>query len=244
MIKFFFLMLIFSGPLWAVRKTPRSQSGLEAGVELRALKRFKRYLFLAETKNREEILGSSYHQMLIGSYYRVTKRLRFGLFLQGEQGLRWDQDWRKKDGTWQWQKIDNRWDFSTVGDVTFVDKLGSHWLWEIKNRFYYYHSRQSLQLRTRPGLRYFILKDGKPLWQIYSEFEAYVPVNYGTRSLYEYWAYLGSLYQVTPRFAFGPVISYRERWFHAYSSFESKTQQTFREKFSSTYVGLSAVYNW
>jgi hypothetical protein len=230
--------------LWAVPTQPDSRSGIETGIDFRALKIWNKYILLAETKNRKELLNNDYHQLMLGSYYRITKRWRTGLFFQGEQGLRWDNDWGKVGSTWQWQKLDSRWDFASVMDSTYSDTFGSNWVWEFKNRLYYYHSRQALQLRTRPGLRYFFLKEGRPWWQIYSEIEGYVPLSYGKRSLYEYWLYLGGLYQATPKFAIGPVISYRGRWFHSYDKFEAQAGHDFKTSFQSTYFGISAVYSW
>ena len=246
MIKIFFLFLsiifMFENS-WAGKK-PRSQTGSEAGIEFRAIKKWQRYLFLFETKNREEILGTNYHQLMVGSYLRHTKRLRSGLFFQGEKGLRWDNDWRKEGSAWKWQDIGSRWDFSTVFDNTFNDQLSSNWVWEFKNRLFYYHSRAALQLRVRPGLRYFILEHGQPLWQIYSEVEGYIPLNYGKKTLYEYWLYLGALYQWNPRFSLGPVMAYRTRWFHSYEGFKDRTREQFKATFQSTYLGLNAVYLW
>jgi hypothetical protein len=245
MIKFFILstLLLLTSKLWSAN-TPSSKSGLETGIDFRALKQISHFILLGETKNRKEILGNDYHQLLLGSYYRLTKRWRVGLFMQGEQGLRWDSDWEKQGGQWRWQHLDSRWDFATVADSTYNNTISSNWVWEFKNRIFYYHSRQAAQLRTRPGLRYFILKDGQPWWQIYGELEAYIPLNYGKRSLYEYWCYLGRLYQVNSRFGIGPVISYRGRWFHSYDAFEKKTGKDFKTQFLSTYMGISAVYVW
>lgn len=246
MIKFtlsIILILFFSNLAQASLKTPSSESGLETGIDFRLLKKKKRFILLAETRNRKELLDTSYHQLMVGSYYRITKRFRTGLFFQGEKGLRWDDDWHK-GATWGWNEIESRWDFSTVLDATYTDILKGNWVWEVKNRFSYYHSRDALLYRIRPGLRYFILKHGQPLWQFYSEVEAYFPLNYGEKKLYEYWIYFGSLYQFTQKFSLGPVLSYRQRWFHSYDNFEDRTGEDYRIPFSSVYAGISAVYVW
>lgn len=240
MIKFFFLVL-FSCSAFAVDKTPDSRFGLEHGFDFRLLKKHRRYLFLAESKNRRELTDSQYNQVLLGSYYRLTKRFRMGLFFQAEQGLRWDEDW-EKGSVWRWQKMNSRWDFSSVVDATYNDKINRNWVWEMKSRLYYYHSRDALQLRLRPGLRYFVIKEGKPVWQLFTEVEGYIPLTYGEKSLYEYWVYVGSLYQFTRQFSMGPVVAFRERWFHAYDKFEDKSGESFKANFESTYVGLNALY--
>ncbi len=237
------ISLLATFPVWALRKTPHSTTGTEIGLDLRILKKAGDFIFVAETKNREELLDQKYQQYLLGSYFRLSKRFRAGLFLQAEKGLRWDSDW-KKDTTWEWQNIQNRWDYSTLFDVTYTNFLFKNTLWEWKNRISYYHSRDALLVKTRPGLRHFILKFGKPLWQIYFELEAYLPVNYGENTLYEYWLYSGALYQFTDEFSIGPLISYRQRWYHSYKNFESITSQDFRETFSSIYFGLSALYSF
>lgn len=229
---------------FAVDRSPDSRTGFEHGMEFRLLKKYKRFIFLGETKYRKEVLGNDYQQVLAGSYYRITKRLRTGLFFQSEQGQRFDEDWRSKGGKWRWQNINGRWDFSSVADVTYNDKLSSHLVWEMKSRLYYYHSRDIVQLRLRPGLRYFHLKFGRPLWQAFLENEVYLPLNYGDRSIYEYWLYLGTLYQVNNRFGIGPVISFRHRKFNAYESFSDRTGEKYTRQLNTTYLGLNAVYSW
>src|SRR5665647_309444 len=245
MIKIFslFLLSLFYVNLCRAQKTPSSRSGVETGIDFRALKKYKRYLFLVETKNRQELADTDYHQLMVGSYYRITKRFRTGLFFLNEQGLLWDNDWHKENTVWQWSNS-SRWDFSTVLDTTYTNNLGRNWVWEIKGRLFYYHSRQALLLRPRPAIRHFILKLGQPWWQIYAEAEAYLPLNYGNKSLYEYWLYLGGLHQFTPNFSLGPVVSYRTRWFHPYKSFKAVTGQDYNATFKSVYFGLSAVYAW
>jgi hypothetical protein len=243
MIKAIFLFLIFSLSSFGASNTPSSTSGSERGIDLRVMKKEGRKIFVFETKNREELLDESYHQALIGSYYRVTKRLRVGLFLQTEQGLRWDDDWVKSE-SWQWERINNRWDYSTVFDLSYQDKINSKFLWELKNRLAYYHSRDALLLKLRPGLRYFIFKNGSPWAQIFTQVETYIPVNYGHHLIYEYWAYLGSLFEVTKGFSMGPLISYRQRWFHSYDSFKETTNLSYRTQLSSFYYGLSALFQF
>lgn len=243
LILVFFFFVLFSFSALGVDKTPDSRYGTEYGIDFRALKKYRRYIFLAETKNRQELTDHAYNQVMLGSYYRITKRFRMGLFFQAEQGLRWDEDWAK-GAVWRWQDMNSRWDYSTVVDTTYTDKINRNWLWEMKGRLYYYHSRDALQLRLRPGLRYFVIKEGKPIWQLFTEVEGYIPLNYGQKSLYEYWIYAGSLYQLTPKFALGPVLAWRERWFHAYDKFEDKSGQSFKANFESVYVGLNALYSF
>lgn len=243
MTKFFFLLIFLCFSAFAQDKTPPDRKGTEYGIDFRMLKKYRRYLLMAETKNRREITDHMYNQVMLGSYYRLTKRFRMGVFFQAEQGLRWDEDWAK-GAVWQWQKMNNRWDFSSVLDATYMDKINRNWVWEMKGRLFYYHSRDAIQMRLRPGVRYFVISEGKPTWQIFTEFEGYVPLNYGKKSLYEYWLYVGSLYQFTDRFALGPVVAWRERWFHAYDKFEEKSGQSFKTNYQSIYLGLNALYNF
>lgn len=237
------LFLLTTNLAIASTKTPGDESGIETGIDFRVLKKQKRFILLVETKNRKELVDTTYHQLMMGSYYRITKRFRTGLFFQGEKGLRWDTDW-SKGIKWDWDNINSRWDFSTVVDATYNDTIKSNWVWEFKNRLFYYHSRDALLLKTRPGIRYFFLESGKPVWQIYSEVEAYIPLNYGVTKIYEYWIYLGSLYQFSKKFSLGPVLSYRQRWFHSYDNFSDRTGENYQSQFSSIYAGLSGVYVW
>ncbi|HXH76633.1 MAG TPA: hypothetical protein VNJ08_16800 [Bacteriovoracaceae bacterium] len=213
-------------------------------MEFRLLKKLRRFVLVSEMKARKEITDETYSQVMLGGYYRVTKRWRMGLFGQAEQGLRWDADWGKGPSGWGWKNSQGRWDYSTVLDSTFMSQLTPKILYEVKTRLFYYHSRNALQLRVRPGVRYFVLKEGKPLWQLYTALEAYAPLNYGEGPLYEAWLYVGALYQLTSRFSFGPLIAYRQRWFRSYDRFEDISGETFDTTFTSTNIGLSAVYSW
>lgn len=239
-----FLFFAFISSAFAVDRNPDSRSGTDYGLEFRLLKKYRRYIFLAETKGRKEVLGNDYAQILFGSYYRITKRLRTGLFIQNEQGQRFDEDWRSKSGRWGWQNISGRWDFSSVGDLTYNDKISNNLVWELKTRLYYYHSRNIVQLRVRPGIRYFHLKFGRPEWQLFLENEVYLPLNYGDRSIYENWFYLGSLYQLSSNFSMGPVISHRFRKFNAYDSFSDRTGEDYTRQLNTIYLGMNAVYSW
>jgi hypothetical protein len=244
MINFLLVFFLFISFCHAQQKAPESKYGLESGIDFRLIKRIRRNLLLLETRHRRELENTNYHQVLFGSYYRFTKKLRMGAFIQAERGLRWDEDWRRGPQKWEWQDVENRWDFSSVLDATYMDKFTGNFAWELKTRLYYYHSRDAVQLRLRPALRYFVMKFGRPLWHFYLELETYTPLTYGVNELYEYWIYSGVLYQATARFAIGPVLSFRERWFHAYEKFESRAGESFKTNFESTYLGLNAVYSF
>jgi hypothetical protein len=238
----FVIFFLFSTK--SIADAPASQSGVEEGLELRLIKQLSRFILMSETKIRNEITNETYSQVMLGGYYRITKRLRMGLFTQAEQGLRWDTDWKDKNGIWNWEGSSNRWDYSTVLDSTYMDEITKRTTYEYKIRFFYYHSRDALQLRIRPGLRHFIFKEGKPLWQLYTAVEGYAPINYGDGLLYEFWLYGGVLYQVSKHFSLGPLVSFRQRWFRSYDAFENKGNSNFERTFSSTNIALSGVYSW
>lgn len=240
------LALVFLLPVlgWADPRKPANKSGVEPGVELRLIKPVYRYVFMAETKSRKEITDETYSQVMLGGYYRITKRWRLGYFGQGEQGLRWDDDWHRFPDKWDWQSSQGRWDFSSVLDSTYMDNISTRLLYEVKARLFYYHSRNALQFRIRPGLRYFVLREGRPVWQYFTALEAYAPVNYGEGPLYEAWLYLGALHQFTGRLALGPTVSYRRRWLRSYEDFEDRSGVDFESVFDSVNIGLTAVYTW
>lgn len=243
MIKFLLLFILSTLTTFAATPVPQSRKGAETGVEFRLLKTIDRSLLTFESKARNELTDQDYYSLLMGSYYRFTTNFRMGIFWQGEQGLVWDTDWIKEKGQWQWRE-EKRWDFSSVLDATYSDKFTTNLVWEIKNRLLYYHERENLLWKIRPGLRYFILEDGKPLWLAYTQAEFYIPVNYGKSFLYEYWLYTGLLRQVSDEFSIGPVLSFRQRWFHGYDGFEDRWGRSYNKVFTSVYLGINGVYSW
>lgn len=241
MIKIIITLIIFIPIAYGV-PSPHSRSGIENGLDLRLLKAIDQFVLTTEAKARNELSDRDYFSILLGSYYRFNNKFRLGLFSQAEQGLLWEESWKKKN-KWKWDQ-DYTWDYSTVIDATYSNKFSSNLIWEVKNRIHYYHEKERLLWKLRPALKYFFIEDGRPSWVTYSMVEIYTPINYGKRTVYEYWFYNGILKQFTDEFSLGPVISWRQRFLHSYDGFKKKWGKEYSREFNSIYLGISATYSW
>jgi hypothetical protein len=230
----------------ALDNTPDSKMGSEVGLDVHVLVPRKRFIGLVEARTRSELTDESYRQLMMGTYYRVTKRWRVGYFAQFEQGLRWDEFWDSSNGKWGWKKRESGQDFSSVLDATYNDQIkgSARWLWESKTRLVHYHGRARTLAKQRFGVKYFDFEEGAPRWQHYSYLEGYFPLDYGKQALYEYWLYAGTLYHWDSQLSVGPYMAFRQRFFKAYDSFSDRTGKHYSTTFTSAFLGLSMVYQF
>lgn len=166
-----------------------------------------------ETKHRNELDSINYQLYSIGAYQRVLTNLKLGFFLWHEEGNRYDGDWMKTDNFWQWQSTNTRGENSLVFDITpMMETRIENLVFEWKNRFISNTHNGNQLLRTRPGINYFIFrKDEKPLLNLFLQYEFYVPMSYGVRTVYERWEYLGVLWHADQNFLVGPYFAKRTR---------------------------------
>lgn len=209
---FFLLCLILITPSsWGQN---RKESGFEWGGDVRLFKSFDPFTLMFETKMRHELTSLRPKQVTIGSYYRAFKYLHLGAFVWGQSALRWDKDWGAHNGVWDWANTNDKWEYSGVFDATGVYQVDP-WplVLEWKNRFIHNWKHGYETYKTRLGAKYFFTaKDsGRPLAQVFFQYELYFPLNYGHRSIYEKWAYLGTLFPLGDHCWWGPYAAVRNR---------------------------------
>jgi hypothetical protein len=155
-----------------------------------------------------------YKELTLGSYARVARRLKLGLFDRAESGARHDDDWIKDGpGRWSWRDTTRRTENVLILDATPRTGLGGNWVGSLKVRGEHdFFDGQSL-VKVAPQLAWFWMDGLRPRATIFFRFEATFPLNYGETIVSERWWYLAALWHARPWLSLGPEVSLRdETW--------------------------------
>ena len=204
-------------------------------------------------KDRKKELEFRYRSFMLGPYYRLFKNLHLGAFYKLQQGARHDDDWRGKNGLWQWDTtISKRTEHLLIFDVTprlLLDFLsGENWVAEVKSRFEYNGFNRQQTAIVRPGLTFFGFgKDSsKPLLNFFLQYELWLPVNWGDNAIWETWIYAGFLVHVTDNISVGIHVAEKNTQWSRSAEFIAKQKESSygdTGKFNSTMFGLNILYN-
>ena len=168
-------------------------------LDARLFLKHEPWLLYAEIYDSWQTDSRNQRSVTLGTYYRLLDNLKVGAFYLGQQGVRHDEDWQQgSDGVWHWADTRSRLENVLVLDASPRAELeflpGTHWVGELKARYFYNFtesdSRQALVLR--PGLTYFWLRDGQPFLNFFLQYEMWFPLGFGSKTIYETWAYLGA----------------------------------------------------
>lgn len=149
--------------------------------------------------------------LTLGSYARVHRNLKLGVFYRAAQGLRHDDDWTNNTaGRWFWRPTGNRPENILILDATPRASLGGRFVGALKVRYErnYYNDQASLKLE--PELSWFWLEGLEPRGTVFLRHGTYIPLNFGTRNFYERWWYLAGLWHASPTVSVGPSVALRD----------------------------------
>jgi len=153
-----------------------------------------------------------YGSLTLGPYVRLHENLKAGAFYRVQRGERHDDDWGARNSVWEWRDTASRNEHLLMGDVTPRALLpflpGRNWVLEIKSRYMYNFANDEQTVTVRPGLMYVLFLGGSPLLNFFIQYELYFPLNYGTRTIYEQWAYAGIIFHVSEPVQAGLYGSY------------------------------------
>jgi len=208
---------------------------------------YKKVKLLGELEFRQEENNRNYKALRLGGKYRLHRNLKLGAYFKRAYGLRHDDDWVKPD-KWKWLDSESRGEnlFSIEASArTLLNSLpGGSWVGEfrLQNEMNLHNDQNVFKLR--PGLTYIWTKNGKAFINFYAQYEVYMPTNFSDESIYEKWAYLGSLYHFTKSLKFGV--------FYSQKSVTWTTSQTSTDlgngKYSVTdkvqYLGIQINHYW
>ncbi|MFT6067828.1 MAG: hypothetical protein ACJAT2_001171 [Bacteriovoracaceae bacterium] len=211
MKKTLFLILFLSGAALANSVIPVTPSkGLDKDFSLRAFYNWSKINWMLELNNTSRENEDNLKAYSLGAKYRVHKNLKLGATISRQFGNRHDDDWIK-DGIWKWTDTSRRGETFSFIDIiprTLLSFLpGERWVGEFRIRYArnFFNSQNTIKLR--PRLTYFHFNEKGPLFNVFLQYEAYLPLNYGTKSIYEKWAYLGFLYHFNKWFKPGLFVA-------------------------------------
>jgi hypothetical protein len=247
MIKAYFLLFLLSAPqyLYASNLPSDSSSSLgQAGV-IRLFYKSSGFVSLIKYKQQTRMNSQKESRITLGSRYRLFRNLKVGLFFSRRQGIRHDDDWLKNSsGTWMWQNTNNRAENYAILEVSprmlmpFLP--GKNWVFEFRTRAERNLENDQNTLKLKPILTYFWLKGGSPFMNFFLQYEAYLPLNYGTESIYQTWIYSGFLFHWSNRFKPGLFFTkYEKKWGHSTLFKSLNPTETYTNKESGSILGLS-----
>lgn len=212
MQKTLFLLLFFSQSLLANPVIPRTpETGLDKDFSLRAFYKWSKLNWMLDLNQIDRENEDDFKAFTLGAKYRAHKNLKLGASFSRQYGNRHDDDWVKKNGAWQWSDTSSRGENFSFIDViprVLLDFLpGERWVAEFRIRYAHNFLNSQNTIKLRPRLTYFLFGKKGPLLNIFLQYEAYLPLNYGTKSVYEKWLYLGFLYHYNSWFKPGLFLA-------------------------------------
>jgi hypothetical protein len=174
---------------------------------------------MARAAQRWEYLGQqSYKELTLGSYARVERHLKLGVFYRLQSGARHDDDWKfDAPGHWSWRDTACRPESLMILDATPRAGLsflpGGDWVGSLKLRGEHNFFNGQTSLFVAPELAWFWMDGLVPRATLFLRFETYFPLNFGETTVYERWWYLAGLWHARPWLSLGPSLALRdETW--------------------------------
>ncbi|MCK5673670.1 MAG: hypothetical protein KAH95_09845 [Spirochaetales bacterium] len=156
--------------------------------------------YLEVLGNLDSNLQPSYYSLLTGSYYRVHRNVKIGVFYLLQGGARHDDDWVALNPGWEWNETINRIENNLILDLTprfivpYVFNNNAISSLKIRYQYNFFNNHQTLLLK--PGLSYFYMIDRKPVWNTSIAYSFYIPLNFSETYLYEHGPYFNFIYHV------------------------------------------------
>lgn len=184
------------------------------GGEARAFLGSGRVRGVVELQAREDWPGLTYRALRLGAVADLVRdedwTLKGGLSYWREYGVlhSWDFD-KDPDPAKRWLAPNDRGEDALSVDLTPRLRLSSIWVAALRARLVNHFLRDHRTLKLRPGLMGSFERGGEPFANLFLQVEPYFALEGEQTDPYEVWAYLGSLFAVTPRFWVGPNVAYR-----------------------------------
>ncbi|MEK6796445.1 MAG: hypothetical protein AABZ39_16830 [Spirochaetota bacterium] len=217
---------------------------------------------MAEAKGRIESINGGlsfrYRELTAGSYLRVIDWLTLGAFYRLQFGATHNNDWIWPSTLeWYWQDTASRPEHVLIGDITFrlpLDFIPGSWRFELKAQYqhtFYYDSYSWYQrwftlsvLRVRPGVSWFILREGSPFIDLTLQFDGYIPLNFDPKPFYAWYIYLGMLWHATEHIAFGPTVAFiNKTWATSLEYTRASPGSTYEVYHRAVSIGLTVIFS-
>lgn len=209
MIRTLLLLFFFSSSLYADHHLEDEKiHSSDYQANLRFFKKLSKVKFTAEYTHQLRESQSDYKHFRLLGRYRLSKHFHFGLGAKTAWGIRHDEDWRLKDGSWSWWDSIERNENIIQTQISYRTMLPTSFdaIFEMRLLYEYNLFNDNQSINIRPGINWILTPDHV----IYTQVQAYIPLNYSEHSIYQWFVYTGYLYRVNKKFKLGPLISFGE----------------------------------
>lgn len=167
---------------------------------------------LADLTERWQFAGQRpYRALMLGTYGRLHPNLKLGLFYRVQHGARHDDDWINDGaGNWFWRPTTNRPENVIIVDASPRMSLGGSFTGALRVRYEHNFFNGQRTLKLEPEVAWFWLDGLSPKATIFARHGTYIPLNFGTRSVYERWWYLAGLWHPSKSVSVGPSVALRD----------------------------------
>jgi hypothetical protein len=227
MIKLFVLVIVLltSAPTHLFASTASQSGGRDYRFDLRAFKEFRKVDLMAEIGIIDNAFHeTSKHAQLVGRYV-FTDAFKIGLFVQGAMGLRHDDDWVLiSPDNWRWKSTKSRLEPIVGPEVNYRHWLGqSLWAFELRGRYYYNAHNSFQKTMVRTSLMRFLDHGALSISS-----EAFIPLNYSTHTVDEFWFYLGHQYSLRSNLTLGHTLAWGEQRWSEPKAYPTAFKQNFK----------------
>lgn len=204
---------------------------------------------LLEATEREQYENRrAYREFMAGSYVRVERHLKLGVFGRVQYGARHDNDWFKPVATlpWRWRNTAGRAEGVLVLDATPRVELpflpGKTWTGSLKLRWERNFFNGQNSVLAAPELAWFWMDGLSPRGTVFLRSETWFPVNFGETKVYEQWWYLAALWHARPWLSLGPQVALREETWSTSAAFHRKNPAVdYTTRYRSWVPGFTVV---
>ena len=187
-----------------------------------------------------------YRSLTLGSYYRIHRNIKLGLFYRLQQGARHDDDWIDLNPGWEWADTRERFENVLIFDISprfLLDFLpGKSWVLMLKGRYLFNTFNLHHSIMLRPGLTFFLMHDREPLFNFSFNYSLYFALNFGSVAVYEQWPYLTVLFHLSPNIKLELSGSYRSVTWSTSQDFKKTGAAGYRFNYSAFSIGLGVLF--
>lgn len=245
-LRFLFILV----PLWAYahdHAPSEPHHGTDTELNLRVFKKWAQVNWLLDIKYANRDHEDNHKAFTLGGKYRLLTNLKVGAYVSRQFGNRHDNDWVLSSGEWFWQKTDSRGETIAIVDIVpraLLDFLpGERWVGEFRVRYLNNFFNDQNTIKLRPRLTYFWFRNGKPFMNLFAQYEVYLPMDYGEKTIYEKWAYLGGIYHLNKWFKPGFYIAHKSMsWTSSDKALEKRPAQPYDVTHEAYVYGLNLIF--
>lgn len=216
MIKFFsaILILAFCGTVQA-SVFPVDQDGSTFESVSRVFKKHQKTNYLFEFKNSFYLENQDNFSFRLGGKRRLNRHFKLGFYYQRSYGLKHNEDWDNRGDGWKWHNTTSRSENIFILELSPRFLVGKQSVFETRLQYEYNQFNENQSLKIRPGLTYFLKKNGGPYCNLFAQVEYYLALNFNENLIYQKWYYLGSLFHFGKSISIGPYFAYHlSNWTH------------------------------